>query len=133
MKNLFVSSVSPSSNDLLKAGNYTLELVSIRPGKGRVYEGKAPKDTITFSFCEVSSRAPVNRTVSASKDPRGKCIEFVRQLAGSRQPSPNELESGQALSDFIERLIGRKFNATIAPSDNGKFNNIQSIYPLEDR
>jgi len=131
MKNYFVSSLS-SSSTLLKPGTYTLELVSIRPGEGRSYEGKPPKDTLTFSFRELTSHEPINRTVSASKDPRGKALEFIKQLAGQQQPTPSDLDSGESLSRFIEGMIGRKFTAFISPSLNGKYNDIQSIVPLEE-
>jgi hypothetical protein len=130
MQNLFSS--ASSAQDILAPGSYQLELVDIRPGKGRAFDNKPPKPTITFCFRELSSNAPVNRTVSATRDPRGRLIEFVRQLSGSKQPTQEQIANGEQFTAFLQSLIGKKFRASIAPSDNGRFNNIVSISPIEE-
>ena len=129
MKNLFSTSIAA---DLLQPGKYTLELMAIRPGKGRAYDGKAPKDTITFCFRETKTNAPVNRTVSATRDPRGRLMEFVRQMAGEVQPQQDDTSSGEALTRFLDTLLNRLFDSVIAISENGRFNNIVSISPRRE-
>ena len=130
MQNLFSDSNSP---DILLAGSYTVELVSVRPGKGRSFDDKPPKPTITFCFKEANSSTPINRTVSATRDPRGRLVEFVKQLAGSTQPQPSQIADGKQFTLFIESLIGKQFRASVSPSSNGRFNNIVSIHQLEER
>jgi hypothetical protein len=128
METLFPNATSP---DVLPPGNYTVELVSVRPGKGRSFDNQPPKPTISFCFRELSTNAPINRTVSATRDPRGRLLDFVRQLSGSNQPKPEQLGDANALTDYIQSLIGKKFKAAVSPSSNGRFNNIVSIYPTE--
>lgn len=129
MQNLFSNTLSP---DILPAGNYTVELVSVRPGKGRSFDGAPPKPTITFCFRELTSRAPINRTVSATRDPRGRLLEFVRQLAGAKQPTPQQIASGEKFTAFLESLVGKTFRASVAPSESGRFTNIVSISQVEE-
>ena len=129
MQNLFPSS---TSHTILGTGTYTVELVTIRPGQGRAFEGKPPKPTITFCFREASSNAPVNRTVAATRDPRGRLLEFVRQLAGSNQPTSQDVTDGEKFTAFLNSMVGRKFRAAITPSENGRFNNIVSISQIEE-
>jgi hypothetical protein len=124
MQNLFKSK---ESKDLLADGNYLVELVELRPGKSQAYDGRPPKDTITFCFREVSTLAPVNRTVAATTDPRGRLLEFVRQMTGTEQPNKPTIDDGEKFTRFISQLVGKKFDATITRSDNGRFNNITSI------
>jgi hypothetical protein len=128
MQNLFSNDLAP---DILPAGSYSVELVSVRPGKGRSFDNLPPKPTITFCFKELSSKTPINRTVAATRDPRGRLLEFVQQLSGSNQPKPEQINDSKKFSQYIETLIGKKFKASVSPSTNGRFNNIVSIYPVE--
>lgn len=129
MQNLFPDSISP---DILAPGSYTVELISVRPGKGRSFDNQPPKPTITFCFKETRTSIPINRTVSATRDPRGRLVEFVKQLAGSSQPQPEQITDANQFTLFIESLIGKQFKASVSPSSNGRFNNIVSIYQLEE-
>ena len=129
MQNLFTDSTA----DILPAGSYTVELVSVRPGKGRSFDDKPPKPTITFCFKETRSGTPINRTVAATRDPRGRLLEFVKQLAGNNQPTQVQIADGNEFTLFIESLIGKRFKASVAPSSNGRFNNIVSIYQVEEK
>jgi hypothetical protein len=128
MQNLFSDSNSP---DILPSGSYTVELVSVRPGKGRAFDDQPPKPTITFCFKEVGTSTPINRTVAATRDPRGRLLEFVKQLAGNSQPTQIQINDGKQFTLFIESLIGKQFQASVSPSSNGRFNNIVSIHQLE--
>lgn len=130
MKNLFQRN---EKNSLLPEGSYLVELIEIRPGKSQAYDGRPPKDTITFCFREVSTLSPVNRTVAATRDPRGRLLELVRQMAGATQPSKSTIEDGEKFTEFIGGLVGRKFNSHITLSENGRFNNLSSISPAERR
>lgn len=127
MQNLFTD----STPDILPAGSYTVELVSVRPGKGRSFDDKPPKPTITFCFKEARNGIPINRTVAATRDPRGRLLEFVKQLAGNNQPAQVQIADGKEFTLFIESLIGKQFKASVSPSSNGRFNNIVSIHQLE--
>lgn len=130
MKNLFANTTSP---DLLKPGKYHVELVSISPGKDRAYDNKKPKPTLNFLFRETTSGLSIHRIVTATRDPRGRLIEFVRQLSGEKQPTQEQITSGESLTLFLDTLIGKKFDAVIETSENGRYNNIVSIYPLRIR
>ncbi len=123
--------ITVSSTDILQAGSYTVELVSVRPGKGRSFDDKPTQPTITFCFKEASGGTPINRTVAATTDSRGRLLEFVRQLAGNKQPTNSQINNPQELQSFIEDLVGKRFKASIAPSNSGRFNNIMSIHQLE--
>jgi hypothetical protein len=127
MQNLFPS--TPSSADILKPGTYQVELVSLKPGQGRAFENKPPRPTITFCFREIKSLTPINRTVAATRDPRGKLLDFVKQLSGIHQPTQQQIGDGEAFTQFINSMIGKIFTASIAPSENGRFNNIVGIQP----
>jgi hypothetical protein len=131
MQNLFSS--QHSSQNILPTGTYSVELVTIREGKSRSFENKPPKPTITFCFKEVESKAPVNRTVAATLDSRGRLLEFVRQLAGSQQPTPEQIADGEKFTLFLQSLITKRFKASIAPSANGRFSNIVSISRVEEQ
>jgi hypothetical protein len=130
MQNLFPVS---HASDILPSGAYTVELVSVRPGKGRSFDNQPPKPTITFCFKELEKSTPINRTVSATRDPRGRLVDFVKQLAGDNQPTHPQIVNGDEFTLFIESLIGKKFKASVSPSSNGRFNNIVSIHQLEER
>jgi len=131
-KNLFANSFSPSTNpDLLAPGNYTVELMDLKPGQSREFEGKPPKPTITFCFREVKTSKPINRTVTSSRDPRGKLYTLVCQLAGSNQPTTEILADGVKFTEFLEGLIGNRFKATVGVSPNGRFNDVLNAMPIE--
>ena len=128
MQNLFFT--TPLSQGILTPGIYTVELMAVRPGKGRAFDDKPPRPTISFCFKDSSSGAPITRTVATTRDPRGRLLEFVRQLAGASQPTQQQVDSGELFSAFLESLIGKQFNASITPSNNGRFNNIVGISPI---
>lgn len=130
MQNLFPRSVS---SELLSPGTYTVELVAVRPGKARAFDDKLPRTTITFCFKEIGTGAPLNRTVAATTDPRGRLRDFVQQMAGSKQPKPEEIEDARKCTAFIQGLVSKRFKASVVTSANGRFNNIVSIYPAEGR
>ena len=75
----------------------------------------------------------MNRTVAATLDPRGRLLEFVRQLAGSQQPTPEQIADGEKFTLFLQSLITKRFKASIAPSANGRFSNIVSISRVEEQ
>jgi hypothetical protein len=131
MKNLFPNTTRPAA-DILKPGSYFVELVSIRPAPARDFgDGKPPRDRITFCF-RTNAGVPVNRTLTASTDPRGRLIEFVRQLAGHEMPSLDILLDGVKLTNYLESLVGKRFRANIVPSRDSRFNDIVSISTLSD-
>ena len=127
MKNLFPQSFKQTNTNVLKAGSYTVELVSIRPAPPKDFgDGAAPRERLTFCF-KSSTGSPVNRTLSATNNPRGRLVEFVRQMAGDEQPTPEQIEDGEKFTAYLESLVGKKFKANIIPSRDGRFNNIVSI------
>lgn len=133
MKNLFPNTTRPAA-DILKPGSYFVELVSIRPAPARDFgDGKPPRDRLTFCFKTTKTGAPVNRTLTASTDPRSRLLEFVKQLAGHEMPSHEVLSSGEKFTAFLEGLIGKKFRANIVPSRDSRFNDIVSISTLSDK
>jgi hypothetical protein len=126
LKNLFPNTTRPAAN-ILKPGSYFVELVSIRPAPARDFrDGKPPRDRITFCF-RTEDGVHVNRTHTASTDPRSKLLEFIRQLAGYEMPSEDVLLDGIKLTAYLESLVGKKFRANIQPSRNSRFNDIISI------
>jgi hypothetical protein len=128
MKNLFPHTLKQSTSDALKAGSYLVELVSVRPAPPKDFgDGSQPRERITFCFKTLPTGAPVNRTLSATNNPRGRLVEFVRQMAGDTQPTQEQIGDGEKFTAYLESLVGRKFRANIVPSDNGRFNNIVSI------
>lgn len=127
MKNLFPNTLKQSNADALKAGSYVVELVSIRPAPPKDFgDGSQPRERITFCF-KTPTGSPVNRTLSATNNPRGRLVEFVRQMAGDKQPTQEQIGDGEKFTAYLESLVGRKFKANIVPSENGRFNNIVSI------
>jgi hypothetical protein len=131
MKNLFPHTLKQSNSDALKAGSYLVELVSVRPAPPKDFgDGSQPRERITFCF-KTSTGSPVNRTLSATNNPRGRLVEFVRQMAGDSQPTQEQIGDGEKFTTYLESLVGRKFRANIVPSDNGRFNNIVSISSSE--
>lgn len=127
MKNLFPNSFRQSNSPLLKPGSYYVELVSIRPAPSRDFgDGNPPRDRITFCF-KTKTGEPVNRTLTASTDPRSRLLEFVKQLAGHNLPTEEQLKDGEKLTEYLNSFIGKKFTASIVPSRNGRFNDIVSI------
>lgn len=127
MKNLFPNSFRQSNSPLLKPGSYQIELVSIRPAPSRDFgDGNPPRDRITFCF-KTKSGEPVNRTLTASTDPRSKLHEFVRQMAGHKLPAEDQVKDGEKFTTFLNSFVGKKFTASIVPSRNGRFNDIVSI------
>ena len=128
MKNLFPHSFKQSNTDALKAGSYVVELVSIRPAPPKDFgDGSQPRERITFCFKTSKTGSPVNRTLSATNNPRGRLVEFVRQMAGDDQPTQEQIADGEKFTAYLESLKGKKFRANIVPSRDGRFNNIVSI------
>ena len=128
MKNLFPNTLKQSNTDALKAGSYVVELVSIRPAPPKDFgDGSQPRERITFCFKTSKNGAPVNRTLSATNNPRGRLVEFVRQMAGDNQPTQEQIGDGEKFTAYLESLVGKKFKANIVPSGDGRFNNIVSI------
>ncbi|NBT08888.1 MAG: hypothetical protein EBS93_08405 [Chitinophagia bacterium] len=127
MKNLFPNSFRQSHSSLLKPGSYLVELASIRPAPARDFgDGNPPRNRITFCF-KTKTGEPVNRTLTASTDPRSRLVEFVRQMAGHNIPTEDHLRDGEKLTAYLKSLVGKKFTASIVPSRNGRFNDIVSI------
>jgi hypothetical protein len=127
MKNLFPSSFRQSNTGVLKPGSYTVELVAIRPATPKDFgDGSPPRERLTFCF-KTAEGAPVNRTLSATNNPRGRLVEFVRQMAGVNQPTSEQVDDGVKFTAYLESLVGNKFQANIVPSRDGRFNNIVSI------
>lgn len=127
MKNLFPNSFRQSKTSLLTPGSYLVELASIRPAPSRDFgDGNPPRDRITFCF-KTKTGEPVNRTLTASTDPRSRLLEFVKQLAGHNLPTEEQLKDGEKLTEYLNSFIGKKFTASIVPSRNGRFNDIVSI------
>ena len=124
-KNLFPNTHKRTNN--LLSGEHLIELVEIKEGAPRRFDrDKEPRPCIVFKF-RTDSGEPVIRTVTATTDARGRCVELVRQMAGANQPTERDLESGESLTQFILGLVGKKFQATLEPSSNGRYNNIVSI------
>ena len=133
MKNLFSNSFRQQNSLILKPGSYAVELVDIRSAPSKDFgDGNPPRDRLTFCF-KTEEGAPVNRTMSATADPRGRLIEFVRQMAGSHQPTAEDMSSGEKLTVYLSSLIGKKFRANIIPSRDGRFNDIVSISSLPEK
>lgn len=128
MKNLFPNSFQRSQSSLIKPGSYLVELVSIRPAPTKDFgDGNPPRDRITFCFKTTNTDQPVNRTLTASADPRSRLLEFVKQMAGHNLPTEEQLKDGEKFTAYLQSFIGRKFIASIVPSKNGRFNDIVSI------
>lgn len=128
MKNLFPNSFRQSKASLLKPGSYYVELVSLRSAPSRDFgDGNPPRDRITFCFKTTKTGEPVNRTLTASTDPRGRLMEFVKQMAGHNLPTEEQLKDGEKFTEYLNCFIGKKFTASIVPSRNGRFNDIVSI------
>lgn len=126
MKNLFPKSSHPSTA-LLKPGSYSVELVDIRPAPSKDFgDGKPPRERITFCF-KAKDGAPINRTFTATSDSRSRLLEFVKQLAGHEMPSVEVLRDGEKFTAYLFSLVGKTFTASVAPSFNGRFNDIVSI------
>ena len=128
MKNYFSNAPKNHRSELLKPGSYRVELTAIRPAPSRDFgDGKPPRDRITFCFKTTQTNAPVNRTLTASTDPRSRLLEFVKQLAGHEFPSSEVLHDGERFTAFLQGFVGKQFTASVAPSPNGRFNDIVSI------
>lgn len=122
MKNLFQNSIKST---VLPPGSYSVVLVSVRQAPPLKY-GEAVRDRVTFCFKTTKGDVPVNRTVTGCLDSRGKLAELLRQMAGHELPE-TVFTNGERLTKYIEGFLGNIFNARIAPSKNGRFNNILSL------
>ena len=119
-----------SDNDsILEAGEYRAKLVRLLPGVGRSYDGKPPRETLTFSFLEPKSGAVINRTVSRSRHERSKMVELVRSMSGFKQPGPNVMQSGEAFTNYLNSLVDKTFLVRVEPSNNGLYNNLVAVQP----
>ena len=129
--NFFASTDKPYREDVLTAGRYKAELTAIKPGRGRSYDGKPPRATLTFCFKIIPGGQPANRTVSASRASQSKLLELVRSMAGLNQPSLEQIAIGDKFTAFLEQLVGKTFHLQISPSPDGRFNNIVGVLPIE--
>ena len=128
MQNFFSYSTRHKRTELLKPGSYQVELMAIRPAPSRDFgDGKPPRERLTFCFKTKVGDAPINRTLTASTDTRSRLIEFVKQLAGHEFPSSEIVDDGAKFSAYLQGLVGKQFTASVAPSPNGRFNDIVSI------
>jgi hypothetical protein len=133
MRDLFSNSFKPFNSNILKQGSYILELTDIRPAKAKQFgDGLPPRRRLTFCF-KTTEGVPINRTLTATNNPRGRLMDFIRQMAGDAQPTEVDLSTGERFTSYLAKLIGKRFKANIAPSDDGRFNNILSISSLSEK
>lgn len=115
---------------LLQPGSYRAVLKKVFPGVGRAYDGLSTRNTLTFCFETTEEKAVINRTVSATLDPRGALQSLIRQLSGAHQPSREILTDGELLTTFINAFIEKEFLVQVRPSDNQRYNNLISVGPV---
>ena len=113
---------------LLAPGIYQVELMMLRPGE-RSYDGETKK-TITLSF-QTDTGDVVNRTVTSSNSPTSALVALVKGMRANNPPPAAVIADGEQFSNFLSSLIGKKFRAQIEPAENGRFNNLVNIFPVE--
>ena len=126
-KNSFRSS-GFKSNKAIQKGQYPCRLIDVKPGLGKAYHGGETRDTLAFFF-ELESGAVVTRTVGASNHENSKCIELVSSMSTGNKIALDVLKSPEKLQEHILGLIGQEFMVEIAPSQCGRYSNIESVTP----
>lgn len=116
-----------SKPQLVPQGRHEATLVDIRNGKGKHFRKPGDRPTITFVF-QVADTV-VLRTCTASRDIRGKLFEIVTELGGAK-PSENILADKNLYTEYLQSMIGKKFDIQVEHSANGIYANVVSIQPL---
>lgn len=119
---------STYKESLLSPGVYQVELMMLRPGQ-RSFDGEVKK-TLTLSF-QTDTGAVINRTVTSSNHPTSALVTLVKGMTANNPPSSSVTSDGNQFTDFLNSLVGKKFRAQIEPSENGRFNNLVNIFPVE--
>lgn len=118
---------------VLPAGVYRAELMSVQPGIGKGYgKDQTERATLMFSFRVKDSGAVINRTVTRTNSEKSQLVGLVRSLAGTAAPSPSTIADPEAFQQFILALIGRTFLVQVAPSADGRYNNLMACFPAPE-
>lgn len=118
---------SSSDKTLLKAGRYKATLNRIIQGKGRSYDGKSERSTLTLSFITAEG-AMINRTCTASINPSSSLITLLKSMSET-QPDNQVLSDPEKCSHYLDSFVGKTFLCQVEPSNNGKFNNLVGLFP----
>lgn len=119
----------PKTGKILDPGCYRATLKGIFPGKSKGFDGSGERLTLMFSFQIEGSGEVINRTVNASNAEKSQCLQLVRNLAGIKQPSTDEIADPERFQKFIETLCGTTYLLQVQPSANGRYNNLLAAFP----
>jgi hypothetical protein len=59
-------------------------------------------------------------------------MELVRNMAGSRLPTAEQLSDKAKFTDYINSFIDQDFLIDVEPSTNGRFNNLVKAVPYQN-
>lgn len=116
---------------LLAPGKYSAQLLRLDEGQRPAFQRTAgqPEQVPCLSFVFACQGAWLFRTVNLTASPRSNLFRLVSQMSGGTIPK-KALSSGEAFEAHIRSLVGQSFCVDVAPSPNGKWNNVLGASPL---
>lgn len=121
-------SSAPAFSGVAKAsfqpGTYMMELEEVKLGEKKAYKSEKMEPAIIFKFSKDGSA--VFKRVKPSVHEKSTCRKFVQSMTRSKLKA-EVLNDGDAYWRHIKSLVGDRYTVVLSESDDGKYNNIESV------